>query len=368
MNRIVSTLIACILVLTACGSSSDGAVDLSQDDVPPAGDATLPPETPDDDSDPVADATDFPADTEPSVDDGLEIPGPPLEPINSFALPDSAGSITRGGNVALSPTGDRVAVLTFDDALTGTLTVYESATGAQLVSETDERFAGTIFWTADDRLLTGAVQGEVWAWDAATLASMSQEPLSSGDNLCGNSSGIAFDPGADALYLVSSIVCRIDTNTGEVIVHDSDPDLLGDLRVAIGGSEVYLKWVSGDNVLMTRVLDAATLETIRDEPADPDIAAASGNGRIEKLGGNDKVVQPAGQMVSVFGPVVQTSAGGAYYFGDAFDVLTVIASVDGSTIGTVDTSAQIVHEVDWSADDTVMATRTDSGITIYAVG
>ncbi len=310
---------------------------------------------------------------EAAADDSPDL-GPQLEPNATIAIPvDDTGGGVNG--IALSPTGDRIAalwrVVDADFNEERTLAVFDAGTGDELVSSSDDRLGNEPFWSSDDRLVSGANWGELWEWDSATLASVSDEPVSQSalESLtCGPSNGLAFDPAAGAVFMVDRGVCRVDLANGASVETSPDDPRLGNIKVALGGAEIYVQWVTDDNVLMRRTLDANTLESRNDEEAGPIVDAASGNGRIERLSGNDKVVQPAGTEIGFFGTVVETSAAGGYYFGERDGALPIVSSLDGSTVGWIDVSDAFVQNTAWSADDAVFATRTDGMLSVYRIG
>ena len=295
--------------------------------------------------------------------------GPALEPTATFATPASAQPALD--RIAVSPTGDRVAVMwvSADDFATN-LTVFDAATGNELASIADDRLDGDLFWTSDDRLISAGNFGVLWAWDSATLEALSEEPLSNGEVECSGGNGIVFDPVAGALFMQSDTICRIDVTTGEAIRHESEARS-GLLAVAIGGNEIYLRTTDADGGLVLRVLDATTLSVISEEtPAGPNpVIAASGNGAIEQEpGGFGYLVQPSGRVVDFYTAGVTTSAGGGYYVSGFDGGTVVISSGDGSTIGTLDGADGAVLRTAWSADDTVLAARTEAAVSVYAIG
>lgn len=303
--------------------------------------------------------------------DGL---GPVLEAVATFATPIPTSSAGRvGSGIAVSPTGDRVAAMWIDQSDFATkLAVYDAATGSELAALVDDRLDGDLFWTGDDRLITAGGSGTLWAWNSVTLQPVSEEPLTE-DTFefgCSGGNGTVFDPVAEALYLKSDNMCRIDLATGEAVQYESE-NRTTLLAVAIGGNEVYLRGtdVAGDLVL--RVLDATTLDVVSDEPSDgPNpVIAASGNGLIEQpSGGFGYLVQPSGREVDFDTSGIETSAGGGYYVAGFDGGAVVIDSSDGSTVGTIETSDGSRPPTAWSADDSVLAALTADGVSIYRIG
>jgi hypothetical protein len=315
------------------------------------------------DAAPVTDPPSTSDDTDAGGADADAALGPELEPLSTFAAPASVLD-----TIAVSPTGDRVALLWTSDAdFSKNLTVFDAATGSELISITDDRLEADVFWTADDRIITAGNFGTVWAWNSATLETVSEAPLTDGSADCSGGNGTVFDAAAGALFLKSDGLCRIDVTTGAVVQYDSErPTTL--LAVAIGGNEVYLRGTDDTGALVLRVLDATTLEVTSDEAAaSPNpVLAASGNGRVQQVdGGFDYAVEPSGRAVDFYPNGITTSAGGEYYVGLFDGGNVVIATDDGSTIGTIGGG---VTRTTWSADDRVLAARTDTGIAVYRLG
>ena len=298
--------------------------------------------------------------------------GPVLEPIATFTTPIPSSPTGRiGSGIAVSPTGDRVAAMWIDESDFATnLAVYDAATGNELVTMTDDRLDGDVFWTSDDRIITAGNFGTLWAWDTATLQSLSEEPLTEGALGCAGGNGTVFDPVAGALFLKSDSMCRIDVTTGEAIQYESE-NRTTLLAVAIGGNEIYLRGTDDAGDLVLGVLDATTLGVISDEPSDgPNpVVAASGNGLIEQeTDGFDYLVQPSGRVVDFYTSGITTSAGGGYYVAGFDGGVVVIASSDGSTVGTIETSDGSAPPTAWSADDNVLAALTGDGVSVYRLG
>jgi len=357
-------MMAATLMVAACGGGDDANADLGA----VASDADTSTETDGvgDDSD-VASDDDASGDTDNGGDStgsdaGL---GPALEPVAQFTPPAAA---QVGTSVAVSPTGDRVAVMWIDESDFATnLAVYDAETGGELVSIVDDRLDGDMFWASDDRLITAGNFAKLWAWDSATLQPVSEEPLSDGENDCAGGNGTVFDPVSGALFMKSDGLCRIDVTTGAFIEYASE-NRTTLLAVAIGGNEVYLRGTDDAGDLVMRVLDATTLDVISDEPSNgPNpVVAASGNGLIEKEnGGFGYLVQPSGQAVDFDTAGITTSAAGGYYVARFDGGGVVISSSDGNTVGT--TGGHLLQAA-WSADDKVLVTRTEDGVSVYHVG
>jgi hypothetical protein len=358
-------LLPAALLVAACGGSGDDAspdqvtapADVSE---PTGGDGAV------DVDEPVV--PDSGAGDE-AIDSGVvDAPGPALEPSASFAVPASAQPSLD--SIAVSPTGDRVAIMWVAEAdLATNLAVYDATTGAELVAIADDRLDGDVFWTSDDRIITVGGSGETWVWDSATLGAASDSPLAAQSG-CSGSNGTVFDPVARAVFLKSDGLCRIDVATGEIVQHESEQRSTL-LAVAIGGNAVYLRTTDSDGDLVLRVLDATTLEIISEGPSDgPNpVVAASGNGTIEReAGGFGYLVQPSGRVVDFDTAGITTSAAGSYYV-SAFDGgEIVVSSADGGTIGTIGTGRDSVIKTAWSADDTVLVARTPAGVSVYAIG
>jgi hypothetical protein len=295
--------------------------------------------------------------------------GPALAPTATFEAPASAQP--SQDRIAVSPTGDRVAVMWIaEDDFATNLAVYDAATGAELAAIADDRLDGDLFWTSDDRIITADNFGVIWAWDSATLDALSEEPLSNGEADCSGGNGTVFDPVGGALFLQSDTICRIDVMTGEATRFESD-NSSSLLAVTIGGNEIYLRTTDASGGLVLQVLDATTLSVISEEtPAGPNpVLAASGNGLIEQeASGFGYLVQPSGRAVDFYTSGITTSAGGGYYVSGFDGGTVVISSSDGSTIGTIGTEGAAVLGTAWSADDTVLAARTDDGVSVYAIG
>lgn len=372
MARTLKTvwLVSGVLIVAACGGGDDDASPDPGTVAPDAATSTEPDAT--DDGSVAVDEPSAPdsggEDGATGDDDDAGTPvgfGPALEPSATFAFPASATPV--GENIAVSPTGDRVAVMWIAEADFATnLAVYDAATGSELASIADDRLDGDLFWTSDDRLISVGNFGVVWAWDSATLASLSEDPLSEGEPGCAGGNGTRFDPVAGALFLKSDSLCRIDVTTGASIQYTNEnPTTL--LAVAIGGNEVYLRGTDTTGELVLRVLDATTLEVVSDEPSDgPNpVVAASVNGVIEQEpGGFGYVVQPSGRAVDFNTSGIETSAGGTYYVSGFDGGKVVISSADGSTIGTFGEATKTA----WSADDSVLAARTEAGVSVYGLG
>ena len=378
-------LVVGALVVAACGGGDDDAAE--PDPGTAASDSDTSIEADDGDADATADGdADGDAEstgagstntrTETETGDG-EVdaaigPGPALEPAATFAtpIPDSPSGRV-GSGIAVSPTGDRVAAMWIDESdFSTSLAVFDAATGGELVATDDDRLDGDLFWTSDDRLITVGDFGVVWVWDGVTLEAVSDEPLTDGEVDCSGGNGTVFDPIAGALFLKSDGLCRIDVTTGETVLYESEtPTTL--LAVAIGGSEVYLRGTDDAGGLVLRVLDAATLDVISDEPASgPNpVIAASGNGLIEQeSGGFGYLVQPAGRVVDFATSGIETSAGGGYYVAGFDGGAVVVSSSDGSTIGTIDTPDGRTPPTAWSADDQVLVALTADGVSVYRLG
>ena len=293
-------------------------------------------------------------------------PGSVLEPAATFSIPAVASAALQ--RIAVSPTGDRVAVLSLGDS-GRTLSVHDAATGTELMSTADDRLDEDLFWTADGRIITAENFGTVWVWDGATLQPVSEEPFTT-DMDCSGGNGVVFDSVAGALFFKSDSLCRLDVTTGEWVRYESaSPTTL--LAVAIGGNEVYLRGTDDSGNLVLRVLDATTLDVVADEPADGGnpILAASGNGAIEQeSGGFGYLVQPSGRPVDFDTSGITTSAGGGYYVSGFDGGKIVISAADGSTIGRIDAGVGTVWQTAWSADDSSLATRTDGRVSVYRFG
>ena len=375
-------LVAGALMIAACGGGDDaaesgsGVATSDSDTSTDADDGGADAATGDDDA--TADEPTGAGETEEGDGDGDDADdaaaglGPALEAVSTFATPIPASPSGRvGSGIAVSPTGDRVAAMWIDEADFSTnLAVFDAATGGELVSTDDERLDGDLFWTSDDRLITVGNFGVLWVWDSTTLEAASDEPLSSDELPCSGGNGTAFDPVAGALFLKSDGLCRIDVTTGETVQYESGtPTTL--LAVAIGGNEVYLRGTDDAGGLVLRVLDAATLDVISDEPAEgPNaVIAASANGRIEQeSGGFGYLVQPAGRVVDFSTSGIETSAGGGYYVSGFDDGAVVISTSDGSTIGTIETPDGSTPPTAWSADDQVLVALTADGMSVYRLG
>ena len=376
MRRIGVWLSAGAIVLAGCGGGDDSS-DPVEPDADQAAQVTVPEASDDAQGDVAAsdDTNDGGSDPAPAADGPVaEDRGPLLVPRTTIALPDAGG--TGGGvvGVALSPSGDQVAAVwrtvDADGAEQRTLGVYDASTGAELVAGSDERLGNELFWSVAGQLVSGANFGELWEWDPTTATAVSDAPVSmeAFESLsCAGGNGAGFDPAAGAVFLLFEGVCRIDIATGAIVEHNTG-ELFGDLRVGLGGNEVYVKWVTDDNVLMRRVLDATTLEVIADEVADPYVRALSGNGRVEDAGGFDRVIQPSGRTIDYLGLVVETSAGGGYYASERDGLLSIVSSVDGSSVGSVDGTSDRIVDTAWSADDGVLVVRTETALTIYDIG
>jgi hypothetical protein len=366
-------LVSAALIVAACGGGDDAA---SPDPGTVAPDAAAPTGT--DGADDGSVAVDEPAapttgSDDAAVGDGGDSGaatdmGPALEPAATFAGPASFAPV--GYSIAVSPTGDRVALMWVDDSAFQTnLAIHDAASGDVLVSITDEQLDGDVLWTSDDRIITFGNFGELLEWDSGTLDFVSEIPLV-GDGLeCSAGNGWAFDPGAGALFLKSDSLCRIDVATGETAQYGSETRTTL-LAVAIGGNEVYLRGTDDAGELVLRVLDAATLEVVSDEPSDgPNpIVAASANGTVaQESGGFGYLVQPSGRVVDFYTAGIATSAGGGYYVAEFDGGRVVISSSDGSSIGTIP-SDRVVLRTAWSPDDGVMAAFTDQGVSVYRFG
>lgn len=359
-------LLSAALLVAACGGSGD---DASPDQATAPPDVSQPTGVDDPDDGAVdVDEPDQGAGDEP-IDSGVVgARGPALESSASFAVPASAQPSLD--SIAVSPTGDRVAVMWVaeSDSVTN-LAVYDAATGDELAAIADDRLAGNVFWTSDDRIITVGEFGETWVWDSATLGAASDAPLAAQTG-CSGSNGTVFDPVAGAVFLKSDGLCRIDVATGEIMQHESEQRSTL-LAVAIGGNAVYLRTTGSDGDLVLRVLDATTLEIISEGPSDgPNpVVAASGNGTIEQeTGGFGYLVQPSGRLVDFDTAGITTSAASGYYV-SAFDGgEIVISSADGATIGTIGTGRDSVIKTAWSADDAVLVARTSDGVSVYAIG
>ena len=142
-------LLSAALLVAACGGGGDDAspdqatapADVSE---PTGGDGAV------DVDEPVPD----PGAGDEVTDSGvIDAPGPALEPSASFAVPASAQPSLD--SMAVSPTGDRVAVMWVAESdLATNLAVYDASTGAELAAIADDRLDGDVFWTSDDRIVT----------------------------------------------------------------------------------------------------------------------------------------------------------------------------------------------------------------------
>ncbi len=361
-------LLSAALVVAACGGAGDNASP-DQTPAPPDASQSAGGDRSDDDAvdvdEPVA--ADAGAGDE-TTDGGVIDLGPALEPSASFAVPASAQPSLD--SLAVSPTGDRVAVMWVAESdLATNLAIYDATNGAELAVIADDRLDGDVFWTNDDRIITVGGSGETWAWDSATLAATSDAPLAARIG-CSGSNGTVFDPVAGAVFLKSDGLCRIDVATGEIVQHESEQRSTL-LAVAIGGNAVYLRTTDSAGDLVLRVLDATTLEITSEGPSSgPNpVVAASRNGTIEQeSGGFGYLVQPSGRVVDFDTAGITTSAAGGYYV-SAFDGgEIVISSADGGTVGTIGTGRDSVIKTAWSADDTVLVARTPDGVSVYAIG
>lgn len=361
-------LAAGALALAACGGSGD---DANPDDgtAPPADGAEQPTdggEAGTAEPDPVSDdGGTGEATGDVAVDEPAAGFGPALTPTETFVIPTSAAPSTNG--IAVSPSGDRIAVMWIAESDFSTnLAIYDVAGGSELVSITDDRLDGGVFWTADDRIVTIGNSAVAHEWDSTTLAPVGDAPLSEGAPGCGGGNGTVFDPVAGVVFLKSDSLCRLDLATGAATQYEATaPTTL--LAVAIGGNEVYLRGTDDAGELVLRVLDATTLSVVSDEPSDgPNpVVAASGNGAIEQEdGGFGYIVQPSGRVVDFYPNGITTSAAGGYYVGGFDGGLVIVASGDGTSIGTV---AGVATARAWSADDSVFAVHTADGVSIYAL-
>ena len=363
-------LVSGVLIVAACGGGADDASTDPGAAAPDAGTTTETDATHDDSvgaDEPAApdaggDATGDSGDAGAGPDFG-----PALEPSATFVTPISFSP--AADDIAVSPTGDRVALRWITSTPSTNLAIYDAASGDELAVTDDDRLTGDLFWTSDDRIITIGNFGNLQEWDSDTLAFISEIPLVGEDLECSGGNGVRFDPVAGALFLKSDSLCRIDVATGETVQYP--PGQSGALlAVAIGGNEVYMRGTNdaGEPVLL--VLDATTLDVISDDTSDgPNpIIAASANGTIEQeSGGFGYLVQPSGRVVDFYPSGIKTSAGGGYYVAPFDEGQVVISSADGNSIGTIP-NGTLISRTAWSADDSVMVARTDEGVSVYRLG
>ncbi len=359
----LTLLVVGALFAASCGGNGDGEAGsaVSQSTATASADTDT-----DTDDEPTATLT--PADTlAPDVGEsdggGTTSFGPTLEPTTTFPIPEFTGLLP---GVAVSPTGDRVAIMWVDSDFSTNLAVYDTDSGAELAAIVDDRLDGDVFWTIDDRIITGGNFGTIWQWNPTTLDAISDDPLIDGPLGCGSGNGTVFDPVAGALFLKSNSLCRIDVTTGTAVQYESDtPTSL--LAVAVGGSEVYLRGTDAAGEGVLRVLDATTLDLISEQAATPNpVIAASVNGVIEQRdGGFDYEIQPSGRLVEFYTAGITTSSGGGYYVGKFDGGIVVVSSVDGMPIGTIDDPEDSAIKTAWSGDDTVLVALTENEISVF---
>lgn len=364
-------LVSGALIVAACGGGAD---DASTDPATAAPDAGTTTETDATDDDSVG--ADEPAAPDTGGDDATGDSGdagagpdfgPALEPSATFVTPISFSP--AADDIAVSPTGDRVALRWVTSAPSVNLAIYDAASGDELAATDDDRLTGDLFWTSDDRIITIGNFGTLQEWDSDTLAFISEIPLVGDDLECSGGNGVRFDPVAGALFLKSDSLCRIDVATGETVQYP--PGQSGALlAVAIGGNEVYMRGTNDAEEPVLLVLDATTLDVISAETSNGParVSAASANGTIQQEpDGYDYLVQPSGRVVDFYTTGITTSAGGGYYVGGFDEGQVVISSADGSSIGTIP-NGTLVSRTAWSADDSVMVARTDEGVAVYRLG
>lgn len=347
------------VAFSSCGGSSTDSADSGTDDVSaadPVGDAGL-------DADTVADdaaGDDSDADAESSGGDANETAAM-LPPTLVIPVVRTDGTAAAFDTVVLSPSGDRVALLTGRGVGAEKLEIFDTTTG-ESVGVIADAGAMNMGWN-DDGLIVASDQGVLTTWDPTALTATS-DPDAQISFECPQEA--QFDQQSNTFFSTGGgFACRVDVGTGALLTAALPDADLGRVNGATfprpGGAEVIVEYNIDGGGVIRATLDGTTLAILDSETQDRYQVHAVGTDTVLTVGGGLALLEPVGVEVPGVNAFTGSSAGS--YFLHNIDFGTIYDANSGDAVATVSYGTSR----SWSAGDTTLAVLSEAGIEIYDV-
>lgn len=358
MRRIGLTLLIILTVaLSSCGGSdSDDSVTELEPGADSGGDGDFADST---DGDIVVDDGSS-ADDESSEDEAIAA-ATTLDPDSVIAVVRTEGTSAAFDTVVVSPTGDRVALLTGRGVGAEQLEIFDTTTG-ESVGVIPDAGAMDMGWN-DDGMIVVSESGVVTIWDPAALTSTG-DPDARGSFECPQEG--QFDQQSNTFFSVGGgFACRVDVGTGTMLTVALPDADVGRVNGATfprpGGAEVVVEYNMEGGGVIRATLDGTTLAILDSQTQDRYQVHGVGIDTVLTLGRNVALLEPVGAEIPGVNGFTGSTAG--KYFLHNIDVGTIYDASSGDAVATVSYSTSR----SWSADDATLAVLSDAGIEIYTI-
>lgn len=273
------------------------------------------------------------------------------------------GTTAAFDTVVVSPSGDRVALLTGRGVGAEKLEIFDTATG-ESVGVIADAGAMNMGWNDAGLIVAYDESSEVVrSWNPDTLTV--EDPIDPDAPVECGLADATFEPRSNAFFSIGNgFVCRVDATSGATVtagLPDADVGREGTPFPRPGAAELLIEYNKDGGGVIRSTLDGVTLAVLDSQPQDRYLVHAIGSETVLTIGGGVAVFEPSGAEIPGVDRFTGSSAGG--YFLHNADVGTIYDAGSGDAVVAVNAGSS----PSWSADDTTLAILTEAGIEIYSI-